>query len=115
MILVVEDQMGIRRLLKEIFSGSFEVIATADGREALTYLQGQKPDLVLLDISLPDLSGLQVLREITMLYPKLPVIMMSAHSDQKIIEEAIVLGAQGYITKPFDIIELLQIVGSVLK
>jgi two-component system response regulator (stage 0 sporulation protein F) len=115
-ILAIDDQPGIRRLLEEIFKGTdYKIIPVAGGRDALKYLQQQKPELVLLDVKMPGLDGIEVLRELTALYPGLPVIMMTAYGELQVIDEAIDLGARGYITKPFDIMELRRLVESILN
>ncbi len=114
-ILVVDDQEGIRFLLKEVFKGGkYRVVTAADGAEALTKWEEWGPDLVLLDMKMPGLDGLDVLRKLAEKHRQVPVIMMTAYGELQIVEEALGLGAKGYITKPFDILELRQTVDTIL-
>jgi two-component system chemotaxis response regulator CheB len=104
-ILVVDDSVVIRRLLADTLAGdrALEVIGTAsDGRIALAKISLLKPDLVTLDIEMPVMDGLEALREIRKLYPKLPVIMFSTLTERGAAAtlDALSLGASDYATKP---------------
>jgi two-component system chemotaxis response regulator CheB len=104
-ILVVDDSVVIRRLLSDTLSGdrALEVVGTAsDGRIALAKISLLKPDLVTLDIEMPVMDGLEALREIRKLYPKLPVIMFSTLTERGAAAtlDALSLGASDYATKP---------------
>ncbi len=114
-ILVVDDQAGIRSLLWEVFRGEgYRVVTAANGVEALAKWKEQGPDLVLLDLKMPGLDGLDVLRRVAGDQRQVPVIMMTAYGELQIVEEALGLGARGYITKPFDILELRRTVEMIL-
>ena len=104
-ILVVDDSVVIRRLLSDTLSGdrALEVVGTAsDGRIALAKISLLKPDLVTLDIEMPVMDGLEALRTIRKLYPKLPVIMFSTLTERGAAAtlDALSLGASDYATKP---------------
>jgi two-component system chemotaxis response regulator CheB len=104
-ILIVDDSVVTRKLLSEILSadGALEVVGTAgDGRIALAKIPLLKPDLITLDIEMPEMSGLETLVEIRKLYPKLPVIMFSTLSERgaEATLDALSLGASDYATKP---------------
>jgi len=104
-ILVVDDSVVIRRLLSDTLSGdpALEVVATAgDGRIALAKISPLKPDLITLDIEMPVMDGLETLRAIRKLYPKLPVIMFSTLTERGAAAtlDALSLGASDYATKP---------------
>jgi len=104
-ILIVDDSVVIRRLLSDTLSGdpALEVVATAsDGRIALTKISQLKPDLITLDIEMPVMDGLEALREIRKLYPRLPVIMFSTLTERGAAAtlDALSLGASDYATKP---------------
>jgi two-component system chemotaxis response regulator CheB len=104
-ILVVDDSVVIRRLLADTLAGdrALEVVGTAsDGRIALAKISLLKPDLVTLDIEMPVMDGLEALREIRKLYPKLPVIMFSTLTERGAAAtlDALSLGASDYATKP---------------
>jgi two-component system chemotaxis response regulator CheB len=104
-ILVVDDSVVIRRLLADTLAGdrALEVVGTAsDGRIALAKISLLKPDLITLDIEMPVMDGLEALREIRKLYPRLPVIMFSTLTERGAAAtlDALSLGASDYATKP---------------
>jgi len=108
-ILVVDDQWTIRILNKRLLENSgYEVTASASGKEALQLLKNERFDLVLLDILMPDMNGKDVLREVreNHSWADLPVIMVTAKRKDDDIEEALSLGANDYMTKPFDLTAL---------
>lgn len=109
-ILVVDDQIGVRRLLVETFRDQgFDVDLAANGYEALEKLNDKAPDLILLDMKMPGMNGLEVLRQIKQRYPDQAVIMMTAYGELEIVNEAINLGVKECITKPFDINQLREL------
>jgi two-component system, chemotaxis family, chemotaxis protein CheY len=99
--LLVDDEAHVRAfmrlLLREL--GIEECWEAADGASALHLIKQHKPDLVLLDINLPGMTGLQVLGQIRQLDPDLPVVMATAQSSMSIVSEAVRLGASGYLLK----------------
>ncbi|KGA97717.1 PhoB family transcriptional regulator [Alkalihalobacillus alcalophilus ATCC 27647 = CGMCC 1.3604] len=107
-ILIVEDEKNISRLLQlELEHEGYETQIAADGLQALTYIQDNNWDLILLDIMLPGLSGMEVLRRLRMTDPDLPVIMLTARDTVVDKVSGLDQGANDYITKPFEIEELL--------
>ena len=101
-ILVIDDEPSIRELLKDFFTGKgFEVAASQDGETALALLRENKFDLLLLDLMMPGMNGLDVLRAITMENLTIPAIMITAYASVSTAVEAMKLGAFDYITKPF--------------
>ncbi|MCX6553672.1 MAG: sigma-54 dependent transcriptional regulator [Candidatus Aminicenantes bacterium] len=107
-ILVVDDDLDFCSNLSAILQeNGFEVMTAATGREALLKIQGACPDLVLLDLRLPDIDGMKVLQKIKGSNPDLDIIVITAYIDVKDAIRAIKLGAYDYITKPFDNEELL--------
>jgi len=114
-LLVVDDEPGIRESLKWIFKDSYEIILAKDGREALEAIANRTPDLILLDILLPDINGLEILRNVKKDHRRLPVIMITATKTVKNAVEAMKLGADDYIVKPFDLEELRIIVHKALS
>ena len=105
-VLLVDDSAVARRFLRSALESdsSVEVVGTAaDGRIALAKIRQLNPDLVILDVEMPEMDGLDTLREIRAAWPKLPVIMFSSHTERGglITLDALALGASDYVTKPF--------------
>jgi two-component system KDP operon response regulator KdpE len=116
-ILVVDDEPEITRALRSILSGhGFEPILAASAREGLDLLMQRHPDLVLLDLVLPDRSGLDVTRTIRAeLGLDLPIVVLSAHGDEESKVQALDEGADDYLTKPFGVRELLARIRAALR
>ena len=107
-ILVVDDEAEVRSLLAQCLGqAGFAVVTAADGEEALARMRGDRPAAVLLDLTMPRLSGLQALPEMKRIAPDTPIIICTAHSDVATAVSAMRLGAYDYLTKPFDL-ELLR-------
>jgi two-component system NtrC family response regulator len=107
-ILIAEDEKTQRDLLEGLLKKEgFSVEAVANGREAVQRLQGGFFDIVALDYKMPELDGLQTLKEIRKLYPDLPVIMMTAYGTIETAVASMKEGALDYLTKPIDLEELL--------
>jgi DNA-binding response OmpR family regulator len=105
-ILVVEDETTLRETLADALEvEGFRVIAAADGREALSRFRADKPDLVLLDLMLPELSGIEVCR-IIRAESGVPIVMLTAKDSELDKVVGLELGADDYVTKPFSLREL---------
>lgn len=116
LILVVDDQLGVRRLIQEVFREiGYRVATAAHGQEALALAAVTTPDLVLLDMKMPVMDGLETLRTLKGLYPDLIVLMMTAVGDGDRVQEALNMGARDCINKPFDVFALRQLAQSVLE
>ncbi len=114
-VLVVEDDAGIMGFLKtELCHEGFEVRDAADGRAALAVFESCPPDIILLDIMLPGLSGLEVLRRIRK-SSKVPVILLTARGETYDKVNGLNAGADDYLTKPFEIEELLARMRAVMR
>jgi len=99
-VLIAEDNLGILRLLTlELKLKGYKVIPAQDGQEAMKQLKLKLPDIILLDLHLPIMNGLEVLKQLRA-FSCVPVIVISSHSDMT--QEALELGADTYIPKPFD-------------
>ncbi|PTX62484.1 two-component system response regulator (stage 0 sporulation protein F) [Melghirimyces profundicolus] len=108
-VLVVDDQYGIRVLLKEVFSREgFQLYQAANGKTALDIIRAEKPNLILLDMKMPGMDGLELLRNLKKEEIDAKVIMMTAYGELDMVEEASKLGALSHFTKPFDIVELKE-------
>ena len=117
-ILIVDDHPLVREGLKSILrsAAEYEVIGQAGrARDALHLVKSVKPDLVLLDLSLPDKSGLEICREIRNISPPTRILVVSMHSKVDYIVKAFQAGATGYMTKESATERLLQGIGHVLK
>ena len=115
-ILMVEDDSGVQKYLKELLlDNGFHVQIASDGVLAMNMLQKTQPDLVLLDLGLPNMSGEAVCLEIRKQYPELPVIILTAKDSISDIVGGLNLGADDYITKPFVADELLARIKARLR
>lgn len=114
-ILIVDDEAGIRDSLKLLLATTFEVSVAAGGREALKLINDEAPpDLILLDVAMPDLGGLEVLRELRDRQLKVPVIMLTATQTVQVAVAAMKLGAVDFVGKPFDVDELTSLMAQTL-
>ena len=115
-ILVVDDQLGVRRLLFETFrEDQYEVEMAANGEEAVVLLESFKPDLIMMDMKMPGMNGIETLRQIRALDRQVGVIMMTAYGDSQNMEQAKDLGILHYMGKPFDLFELRERVREILQ
>lgn len=105
-ILVIDDESSIRKLLNITLSPNYEVVDAQDAREGLHFAASHKPDLIVLDMGLPDRRGSEVLKDLRN-WSDIPVIILSVENDQNTIINALDLGADDYVTKPFRTEELL--------
>ena len=103
-LLIVDDEIEICEFLKSFFEDrDFKVAIASNGTQALEQVALFHPKVVLLDIQMPGMDGLQVLKKIKEMYPKVKVIMVTAVEAQEKIEEAMRFGADNYITKPLSL------------
>src|SRR5260370_25949631 len=107
-ILVVDDEPSIRKYLQTLLEvDGFEVETVSSGKEALTKVsKGDRPDFIILDVLMPELSGLDTLKELMQVDRSLNVIMLSCSNEVGTVVEAIPIGAHDYLTKPFEKSEL---------
>jgi DNA-binding NtrC family response regulator len=114
-ILIVDDEIGTRESLRMILKNDYDVFLAKDAEEAFLQTKEHFPDVILLDIILPDLDGLKVLERIKENDPDQIVIMITATKTVKTAVEAMKLGAYDYVTKPFDVDELRLIISRALS
>jgi two-component system, NarL family, invasion response regulator UvrY len=101
-VLLADDhsivRAGLRRIVEE--SGDIEVVAeAADGREAVLAVRREKPDVAVIDISMPVLDGLEVITQLNIEFPEIPILVLTMHEEHQYVIRAIETGAMGYITK----------------
>jgi two-component system KDP operon response regulator KdpE len=114
-VLVVDDEPPIRRLLRMgLGTQGYQTIDAPNAKAALDLL-GETPDLVILDLGLPDMQGLELLRQIRMQREDLPIVVLSSRGDEAAKVEALDLGANDYVTKPFGMDELLARMRAALR
>lgn len=116
-ILIVDDSFYMRTMLKNMLTDAgYEVVGeAANGQQALEMAASAKPDLITLDVILPDNTGLDVLKGIRQNDPDVKVVMCSAVGQEVIVNEALESGASAYIVKPFSEEKVLEIVSSALQ
>jgi len=109
-VLVVDDELGPRESLRMILRPLYEVKTASTGQEALQYIQEEKIDLITLDLKMPGISGMDVLREIKKMKLDVPVIIITAFGTLTNAHEAIRFGAVDFISKPYNATDILSIV-----
>lgn len=114
-ILIVDDEKGVRESLPLIFEDKYEVVVAANGEEALQKIKSQQIDLVLLDVRMPGISGVETLRKIKEINEGIKVIMLTAVLDVETGIEALQLGADDYIVKPIDVFKMQKKTDEIFK
>ena len=110
-VLVVDDELEVRLVLGDFLaSRGYEVTQAQSGAEALGLLDRIRPDVVLLDVFMPGIDGMETLRRIVAAHPSLPVIMVTGNVDVEVTSKALEMGAADYVPKPFDLQYLEQAV-----
>jgi len=114
-ILIVDDQKGVRRLLEELFKKEgWEVRSAGDGLEAIQKVEELVPDLILMDVKMPNMNGLEATHEIMERNSGIPIIMMTAYGEIEVVKQALDAGVKRCISKPFDIMALRDMVNKLM-
>jgi DNA-binding NtrC family response regulator len=113
-LLIVDDEPLILDVLNDHFRPTYAVETARNGMDALSAVRRERPDIVFLDITMPHMSGIEVLKEIRTIDPTIAVIMVTANEDIALAAEAIKSGAVSYVPKPFDLRYLDHIVADIL-
>lgn len=114
-ILIVDDQYGISVLLHEVFQKEgYQTFQAANGFQALDIVKKDNPDLVVLDMKIPGMDGIEILKHVKEIDESIKVILMTAYGELDMIQEAKDLGALMHFAKPFDIDEIRQAVRNEL-
>ena len=117
-VLIVDDDLFVRRLLEDALTESglaLRVLEAADGEQALAVAPRERPAVVLLDLFMPRLSGLEVLARLRHSVPATRVVVISSMDAEPVIEQALQAGATGFIAKPFHPLEIAAAVREALK
>ncbi|AOQ25379.1 Sporulation initiation phosphotransferase F [Moorella thermoacetica] len=114
--MVIDDQPGVRRLIAEALKqAGFNVTVATDGQEALGEIALEEPSLVILDMKMPGMNGVEFLQELRRRFLALPVIVITAYNELDLVEQASKLGASYYLQKPFDLDDLYHLVRQALQ
>ena len=117
-VVIVDDHALIREGIKKLLEleESFDIVALAgDGVEALEVIEKVRPDVVLLDINMPNMNGIDCLKQIKAEYPDTKVVMLTIHEDAEYLIETINIGAEGYVLKDADVSSLVKAIQKVVQ
>lgn len=117
LIMLVDDEPNLRELLRQMLElGGFDVVEAEDGLEALEKLEMVAPDVMILDVMMPNLDGVSLCKKLRAgtAFAGLPIIMVSGKTQHKAVQEGLAAGANQYLCKPITVQELLQSVRSLL-
>ncbi len=114
-VLIVDDAEFLRMRISRILAGSgYQIIQADSGMSAVSLYQASRPDVVLMDITMPEMDGLTALREIKAIDPEARVIMLTALGQDSVVLEALKAGALDFVVKPFDTKRVLETIEKVL-
>ncbi|MET0501762.1 MAG: response regulator [Candidatus Binatia bacterium] len=115
LLLVVDDEMGVRESLKMVFCKDYRLLEAASVEAAIRKVQEGKPEVVLLDVLMPKTDGIEILRQIKTIHPGCEVIMLTGMNSHQLAAKAMDFGAFDFIAKPFDVVELRKKVNKALE
>ncbi|MDD3043113.1 MAG: response regulator [Methanosarcinaceae archaeon] len=115
-IMIVDDAEFMRMIIKDILlKNKHEVVAEgADGEEAIEKYKASKPEIILLDIVMPKMEGVEALQKILEIDPEAKVVMCSSIGQQSVVKDALKIGAKDFIVKPFESANVLEVIEKVL-
>ena len=114
-ILICDDEEGIRESFNVILSDDYQLKFATNGLEAMETLKTFSPDLMMLDIKMPKMNGMEILKQVKKLKPSLPVIIVTGYKSVEMAEEALRNGAADYLPKPFDSQKILKVVAETIR
>jgi len=114
-ILVVDDEQSIIDILQEHLATTYDVTSARDGKRALELVRATHPDLIFLDVAMPGINGVDVLKAVKQLDPTIPIIAITGNRDTAIAAEVLKHGAFSYFPKPFDLRYLEHLAASALR
>jgi two-component system chemotaxis response regulator CheY len=117
-VLIVDDAMFMRAILKDVLlnAGDFEVVGEAtDGEEAVKFTKELNPDLITMDIVMPNMDGIEATKQIMKVVPSVKIVMCSALGQEPLIMESLASGAKDFVVKPFSAEKVLKVIQGVLS
>lgn len=115
MILIIDDQKDACQIFKKIMTEEgYRVLTATSGTEGLAKIRKEPPSIVFLDIKMPGMDGIEILKQIRKISKGLAVVILTGHSDLKTAKEAMKLGASDYLTKPFDLMAIKASIKDIL-
>lgn len=114
-ILIIDDDINVSTMVRFVLEDKYDVAITTSALSAYKYISENRVDLILLDIKMPHINGIEALEEIKKICPEVIVIMMTAYDSNENRSKAKMLGAYGFIIKPFDVDDLRNYIGRVLS
>ena len=117
LIMLVDDEPNLRDLLRQMLElGGYDVVEAIDGLEALEKLEETVPDIMILDVMMPNMDGVSMCKKLRAgtAFARLPIIMLSGKTQHRAVQEGLAAGANQYLCKPITIEELLQSVRALL-
>ena len=115
-LLLVDDEQGFTRVMaKRLSKRNVQATTAASGTEALRILRGQDFDAAVVDLKMEDMDGIEVLKIFKRMVPEMPVVILTGHGSELSAQEAMEAGAKGWLTKPYEIDELVAILASCVE
>ena len=114
-VLICDDEEGVRESLKLILDERYDLHTAENGEEAVQHVASAPFDLMLLDIKMPRMDGIETLKRVRQIAPTMPVLILTAYHSMDIAKDAIRLGAQDYLPKPFEKDQLLAAIEQLLR
>jgi CheY-like chemotaxis protein len=113
-ILIVDDNNVVQDVLKEFFKERYQIQLAPNASQALSMIVRQAPDLVLLDVKMPGLDGLSLLKSLRETGVSMPIFLMTGYDSLQVAQEALTSGANAYLPKPFDLMHLDRLIGEAI-
>ena len=114
-VLIVDDDKSVSTALRITLEDKYDVTTTGSATDAFNHMAGNRVDLVLLDIKMPEMNGLEALQEIKGRHPEMTVVMLTAYPTEENVQKAWELGANGFLSKPFELDALRDFVDKALS
>lgn len=114
-VFICDDEEGIRESFKLILGDDYDLRFATNGPEALESLKTLNPDLMLLDIKMPKIHGMEILKQVKKIKPKLPVVIVTGYQSVEMAQEALRHGASDYVPKPFESKQIQKIVATIVN